>query len=164
MKTKSPEIQFLFLRLSAEVNFKEPMKLSWTRLKISIAGARLSHLVQKDRIWDHGSMAEQARIIFYLVHKAKASGNLDSLKRQCTDSCFMRLKTQIENEQQTALKAGNPVIRELAVVEVVPRRFDRPDMFHALIKGTFQDDPATAFKVLCCFVRQGNWWVLDRMK
>ena len=71
------------------------MKFSWTDFKISIAGAKLSHLVQKDRIWDHGSMAEQTRIIFYLVQKAKASGNMELLKKQCTISCFEKLKTEL---------------------------------------------------------------------
>jgi hypothetical protein len=42
------------------------MKLSWYGLKISIAGAKLSHLVQKDKIWDHGSMTEQVKTTFYL--------------------------------------------------------------------------------------------------
>jgi hypothetical protein len=28
------------------------MKISWTGFKVSIAGAKLSHLVQKDKIWD----------------------------------------------------------------------------------------------------------------
>jgi hypothetical protein len=31
-----------------------PVKLSWKSLKVSIAGAKLSHLVQEEQIWDHG--------------------------------------------------------------------------------------------------------------
>ena len=42
--------------------------------EISITGAKLSHLVQKDKIWDHGSMAEQTKIIFYIVQKALING------------------------------------------------------------------------------------------
>ena len=42
-------------------------------MKTSIAGAKLSHLVLKDRIWDHGSMVElpedQAQEVLKLVDK-----------------------------------------------------------------------------------------------
>jgi hypothetical protein len=116
------------------------MKLSWTGLKISIAGAKLSHLVQKDKIWDHGSMAEQARIIFYLVCKAKATGNIESLRKQCTISCFERLKKEFENMN------------------------NRPDMFCTLIKGFANNEAAEKFRIHCSFVRQGEWWVLDEVK
>ena len=71
------------------------MKISWTSLKISLAGARLSHLVQKDKIWDHGCMAEQARIIFNLVHKAKAGANMESLQKQCSFSCFKKIEAEV---------------------------------------------------------------------
>jgi hypothetical protein len=111
------------------------MKFSWTSLKISIAGAKLSHLVQKDKIWDHGSMAEQARIIFYLVHKAQASGNIESLKKQCTISCFEKIKSEMELLNNNSKK--NPLIKELAIVDVRPGKNYRPDMFSALIKGIF---------------------------
>ena len=40
------------------------MKLSWYGLRISIADAKLSHLVQKNKIWDHGIMIEQMKMIF----------------------------------------------------------------------------------------------------
>lgn len=137
------------------------MKLSWTSIKISIAGAKLSHLVQKDKIWDHGSMAEQARIIFYLVYKAKASGNIESLRKQCTISCFEKLKKEIEenNWHSTVI---NPVIKEIAITEVQPGKNNRPDMFCALIKGVSKDEDE--FKAQCSFVRQGEWWMLDTIK
>src|SRR6186713_2586389 len=97
------------------------MKLSWTSLKISIAGAKLSHLVQKDKIWDHGSMAEQARIIFYLVQKARASENLFSLKKYCSISCYEKLLVTAEKEKKKGhTKINDPVIKELAIVEVHP--------------------------------------------
>jgi len=142
------------------------MKLSWTSLKISIAGAKLSHLVQKDKIWDHGSMAEQARIIFYLVHKSKASGNIESLKKQCTLSCFEKLKNEIEqlSEKRSSL-IENPVIKELAIVDVQPGKNDRPDMFSALIKGYLKAESYEKnFIVNWSFIRQGEWWMLDEIK
>jgi hypothetical protein len=136
------------------------MKLSWTGLKISIAGARLSHLVQKDKIWDHGSMAEQARIIFYLVCKAKATGNIESLRKQCTISCFERLKKEFENMNTQSSLLINPVIKELAVVDVQPGKNNKPDMFCTLIKGFANNEAAEKFRIHCSFVRQGEWWVL----
>lgn len=142
------------------------MKLSWTSLKISIAGAKLSHLVQKDRIWDHGSMAEQARIIFYLVQKAKANGNIESLKKQCTISCFEKLKIEMDDEKHTRSLLKNPMIKELAVIDVYPGKNNRPDMFNALIKGISKDETtgnghSNEFSTQWSFVRQGEWWLLD---
>jgi hypothetical protein len=141
------------------------MKLSWTSIKISIAGAKLSHLVQKDKIWDHGSMAEQARIIFYLVQKAKASGNLESLKKQCSISCFEKLKNETDkgNDQKSPVIV-NPVIKEIAIVDVLPGKNNKPDMFSALVKGVLKDDSSGEFKAQCSFVRQGEWWLLDDVK
>ena len=139
------------------------MKFSWTSLKISIAGGKLSHLVQKDKIWDHGSMTEQARIIFYLVQKAKTSGNLESLKKYCTLSCFEDLKTEMI-EGESTLK--DPMIKELAVMEVNPAKNNRPDMFTALINGVSKNeyDDVDEFSGQWSFIRQGDWWLLGNMK
>jgi len=145
------------------------MKLSWTSLKISIAGAKLSHLVQKDKIWDHGSMAEQARIIFYLVQKAKGIGNIESLKKQCTISCFEKLKAEIDDEKPKGSILKNPIIKELAVIDVQPGKNNKPDMFSALIKGIVNNESAgndheNEFSAQWSFVRQGEWWLLDGIK
>jgi hypothetical protein len=145
------------------------MKLSWTSLKISVAGAKLSHLVQKDKIWDYGSMTEQARIIFYLVQKAKATGNLESLKKQCTISCFEKIKAEKDNEKQIGTLLKNPVIKELAVIDVQPGKNIRPDVFSVLIKGVSKDettgnDHENEFSAKCSFVRLGEWWLLNEIK
>lgn len=141
------------------------MKISWTSLKISIAGAKLSHLVQKDRIWDHGSMAEQARIIFYLVLKAKASGNIEPLKKQCSIPCFEKLKLEISrNKTRKTLELENTSIKEIAIIDVHPRKNNRPDSFIALIKGVSKNDESAQFKSECVFIRQGDWWVLEHEK
>lgn len=141
------------------------MKISWTSLKISIAGARLSHLVQKDKIWDHGSMAEQARIIFYLVLKASASGNIEVLKKQSTIVCYQQLKETISNPEKYSI--SNPVINEIVIVEVWPARKKKPDSFAALVKGIWQTPTADSmkkFSAQCSFVRQGSWWLLDGLR
>ena len=146
-------------------NLKRPMKLSWTSLKISIAGAKLSHLVQKDKIWDHGSMAEQARIIFYLVQKAKATGNIESLKKQCSVSCFEKLKIDTKyGEDPKSPLLTNPVIKEIAIIEVQPGKKNKPDMFCALIRGCLKDVPSEKFTTQGSFIRQGDWWLLDQIK
>jgi hypothetical protein len=139
------------------------MKISWTSLKVSIAGAKLSHLVQKDKIWDHGSMAEQARIIFYLVYKAKANGNLESLKKQCTVSCFNKLKTEIEDAKPKNELVINPVIKELVIIDVQQGKSNKPDMFSALIKGVFNSGKPNGFKTEWLFMRQGDWWLLHEI-
>ena len=47
------------------------MKFSLIGIKISIAGAKLSHLALKDKIWDYGSMVEQVKTVFMQIEKAK---------------------------------------------------------------------------------------------
>lgn len=146
------------------------MKLSWTSIKISIAGAKLSHLVQKDKIWDHGSMAEQARIIFYLVHKSKANGNIETLKKQCSVSCFEKIKGQVENDEGSMVMV--PIIKELAIVDVQPGKNNKPDMFCSLIKYHLKEtfngietiDQSKEFITKWCFIRQGEWWLLNEIK
>ena len=144
------------------------MKISWTSLKISIAGARLSHLVQKDKIWDHGSMAEQARILFYLVQKAKKNGDMESLKRQCSNSCFEKLKKEMNKEKRSEQK-DDPVIKELAVLEVHPGKKNTPDMFTAVIKTVNKSDVLNGINgrvdtARWFFVRQGDWWLLNYIR
>ena len=144
------------------------MKFSLTSLKISIAGAKLSHLVQKDKAWDHGSMSEQARIIFYLVQKANANGNIQSLKKHCSVSCFEKLGSEELNKQKI-LWLIKPVIKEIAIVDVQPGKNNRPDMFRTLIKGMDKNgksehDILNEFTAKCSFVRQGEWWLLDEIR
>ncbi len=167
MKTEQPEIHCRFFRHDSKNNFNQLMKLSWTSLKISIAGAKLSHLVQKDRIWDHGSMTEQARIIFYLVEKARSSGNVESLKKQCSISCFEKIKAEIENAKHDESMTSSLVIKKLAIVDVLPGKNNKPDMFTALIKGRIKDDNKqyeNEFSKCWSFARQGDWWLLDEIK
>ena len=144
------------------------MKLSWTSLKISIAGAKLSHLVQKDKIWDHGSMAEQARIIFYLVHKARRSGDIESLKKQCSVAYFEKLKDEMKTMNEDEV-IKEPMIKELAVLEVKPGKNNKPDMFTAIIKNEWKEESKSnnepnQFFAYWSFVRQGEWWLLDNIK
>ncbi|HEU4858456.1 MAG TPA: hypothetical protein VFT15_01410 [Chitinophagaceae bacterium] len=148
------------------------MKFSLESIKISIAGAKLSHLVQKDRIWDHGSMTEQARIIFYLVHKSKTHGNIELLKKCVTSSYLETLVKEMNTAQNIFWQTEDPVITELAVIEVSPYKINKPDMFTAIIKGHLKIPGITSgntvkpgkFSLQWCFVRQGEWWMLDRIK
>lgn len=145
------------------------MKISWTSLKVSIAGAKLSHLVQKDQIWDHGSMTEQARIAFHVLVKAMNTHNFELLTKYCTTSCFEKLKTAMNsNKSQNFFKAGL-VIKELVVISVHEGKNYKPDMFTALIKGDTKNygianDHKNKFSTQCSFVRRGDWWILDRVR
>ena len=149
------------------------MKISWTSLKISIAGAKLSHLVQKDKIWDHGSMTEQARIAFHVVLKAKNSENSELLKKYCTISCFEKFKVAMnKKEKKQDVFKESPIIKELAVIDVHRGKHNRPDMFTALIKGNSKNggnDSITnyhknGFSIQWSFVSQGDRWLLNEMK
>src|SRR5688572_15980182 len=148
------------------------MKISFESIKISIAGAKLSHLVQKNRAWDHGCMTEQARIMFYLVNKAKTNGNIESLKKYVTASCFEKLEKNINEleKNSTVWRIENPSVTELAVIDVSPGKINKPDMFTAIIKGHSskndelpgKTDERNKFTMHWSFVRQGEWWMLDK--
>jgi predicted lipid-binding transport protein (Tim44 family) len=157
------------------------MKLSWHSLKISIAGAKLSHLVQKDRIWDHGSMIEQVKTIFFQIQKTKSKGDAGSIKKYLTVAGYEKLKNQME-ELQAAGKMRvikNSRIKEIAVIDVITANDKHPDLFIALVKGyevhdidnwntpassVKHDDIIHEFSERWCFLRQGDWWLLDNMK
>ncbi len=110
-------------------------------------------------------MTEQARIIFYLVQKAKETGNIESLKKQCSASCFEKLKTEMKaGEEQKSSLITNPVIKEIAIIEAHSGKKNKSDMFCALIRGSSKDVPLEKFTTQWSFVRQGDWWVLDQIK
>jgi len=157
------------------------MKLSWKSLKISIAGARLSHLVQKDKIWDHGTMVEFVKIVFYQLQKMKNGGDAEALKKYLTEQCREKLKDQM-NRLQAAGKmrsTKNARIKEIAVINVMPATMKHPDIFKALVKGyevyhienwnspapsVKHDDMIHEFSEEWSFERQSDWWLLDEMK
>jgi predicted lipid-binding transport protein (Tim44 family) len=153
------------------------MKISWTSLKISIAGAKLSHLVQKDKIWDHGSMVEQVRNIFYLVDRARNKNEIETetIRKCLTANAFEKFKAQMERTEKNKSFFKNAVITEIAIVRVTPAKKQVPDSFRATIKGkrkTSEDIiPIEGtnygienFSEEWFFTRQGEWWLLDGMK
>jgi len=157
------------------------MKLSWNGLKISIAGARLSHLVQKDGIWDHGSMIEQVKTIFFKLKRLKSNRNIEDLKKYLTTSCYEKLKQELDELEKHGKiwVIKNLVIKEVAVIEVSEGKNKKPDCFSALIKSmgiefiadknktsdiTGYSDHVRNFSEQWSFIRQGDWWLLDEMK
>lgn len=140
------------------------MKLSWTNLKISIAGAKLIHLVQKDKIWDHGSMAEQAKTAFLMIQKANSQPGIECLKKHCTAGCFDSIRTALNKE---GIFIECPVVKETAVLKVKPGKGERPDMFIAWISGVSVNDEThwgRKFSAKMCFTREGQWWMLTAIK
>jgi hypothetical protein len=139
------------------------MKLSWTKFKISIAGARLIHLVQKDNIWDHGTMAEQARTTFMMIQKATCQPGIEALKKQCMKGCFDRVKARLDAKD---VFIEQPIVNEIAVIEVNPGKGERPDMFTVLINGQskFNTSMVAPFSVEMCFAREGRWWMLSAIR
>jgi hypothetical protein len=153
------------------------MKISWTSLKVSIAGARLSHLVQKDKIWDHGTMVEQVKNIFYKIERAKNKNDAEPVKKNVTTQVYEKLNEQIKTSRQPVFK--NTVLTEVSIIEVNVRIGKGPDRFTALIKGKRKveaDEIIQTFKTTnknfgienfserWFFTRQGEWWVLDNIK
>lgn len=157
------------------------MKLSWTSLKISIAGAKLSHLAQKDRIWDHGTMVEVVKIVFYQLQKIKNTGDEETIKKYLTIAGYEKLKNQMEKLKAAGKMPGskNSKLKDVCIIEVMPATKKHPDFFKALIKGyevynpgnwntsvesVSHDDIIHEFSDQWTFVRQGEWWLLDAIK
>ena len=157
------------------------MKLSWDSLKISIAGAKLSHLVQKDKIWDHGSMVEQVKTIFFKVKRIKNNGNVDDLKKYLTERCYGKIEEELDELEKNgkAWIIKNLLIKEISIIEVSVAKNEKPDCFTAMIKAIGIEfiadkknvaeminysDKIRNFSEQWSFVRQGEWWLLDNMK
>jgi hypothetical protein len=157
------------------------VKLSWNSLKVSITGARLTHLVQKDKIWDHGSMIEQAKTIFFKLKRVKGMGNIEDVKKYLSANCFHKLKKELDDLEKNKKKwvIKNLLIREVAVIAVSKGKNNKPDCFTALlnvigiqfITGKDQVTELTNysahvknFSEQWSFVRQGEWWLLDSVR
>lgn len=147
------------------------MKLSWNNLKISIAGARLSHLVQRDKIWDHGSMIEQVRTVFVYLKKAFLKNDLSIAKKCITSKCFERLSKDLE-----AANKGIVINADLISVEIIsvfPAKNNHLNKFRTLIKLSKRraevegmPDVISLYRNFIVeqewlFVHEGNWWLLD---
>ena len=140
------------------------MNFSWTGLKVSIAGARLSHLVQHDSIWDHGSMVEHVKNVYTLLKKALMCRDVSVIRRCVTTKGFPKLKTEIENLKHDGI-AGTDLE---SIVSVSPRRNVQKESFKALVKltqrGFSHKAKRTLFENVWCFTREGEWWMLDEIK
>ena len=157
------------------------MKISWNSVKISIAGARLSHLVQEDKIWDHGSMVEQVKTTFFKLKKAKAKGSLEDVCKHLTASCHEKIKRELVHLEKKGATwiVKNLVIKEVAIIEVRKGKNNKPDCFTALIKTIGIEfitnknavkelidysDKIRNFSEQWSFTREGDWWLLDEIK
>jgi hypothetical protein len=147
------------------------MQLSWTGLKISIAGARLSHLVQKDSIWDHGSMIEQARTVFIYLKKACLKGDPFIVKKCTTSEGYNTISHYITLKKADAFI--NADLKSVEIIAVYPQKNGHRDKFKALIKfekikevaelkGFYKKNVVSEQE--WCFAREGNWWLLDSIK
>jgi hypothetical protein len=153
--------------------FKATMKISWTNLKISIAGARLSHLVQKDKVWDHGSIVEQVRTVFIYLKKAFIQKDPTIVKKCMTPEIYKKIRKEIESKKWKTIIEAELVSVE--IISVIPSKYDQPDKFKALIKlkkaGKENLIGAISFyrsnrlsEQEWLFVREGNWWLLDEIR
>lgn len=145
------------------------MKWTWINLRISITGARLIHLVKKDKIWDHGSMIEQVKVVFNMVQRAKTSHDVESLKKICSVSGFQNIEQELYKMNAGKEYPECMAIKEVTIVEAKPGKKDKPDRFKALINTVTTDETKDGlakhiFSVQWYFVRNGKWWVLDKIK
>jgi len=157
------------------------MRISWTSLKISFAGAKLTHLVQKDKIWDHGSMIEQVKTIFFKLKRIKSNGNVEDLKKYLTERCYGKIEEELDELEKNGKTwvIKNLLIKEVSVMEVSIAKNQKPDCFTAMIKVIGIEfiadkknvaeminysDKIRNFSEQWSFVRQGEWWMLNDMK
>lgn len=150
------------------------MWFSWRNLKISIAGAKLSHLAQKDKVWDHGTMIETVKIIFNHVQKERAGTNSENLNKYMTIAGYNGFKKDIQRRRQTGRPwpIKYPAIKEISIIEVHPAKNNQPDHFTALLKEaemltveeTDDKKGKTVLSEQWSFIRQGDWWVLDEIR
>ena len=107
------------------------MKFSWNSVRISIAGAKLSHLAQKDKIWDHGSMIELAKNVFYKMEKARLQNNTELVKKSVTEKFYLQISKRIKEESAP----GNAMLTEVAIISVKEKTTQKADHFVALLNG-----------------------------
>lgn len=149
------------------------MKISLNSLKISIAGAKLTHLVQRDRIWDHGSMIEQVRTVFVYLKKAFLRNDPSVAEKCLTVKAYKKAKADIELKKWN--KIADTDLMSAEIISVTPSKHDQPDKFKVLIKlkktlrlnltepaGFYKTDRLTEQEWV--FMREGNWWLLDEIK
>lgn len=142
------------------------MKISFTSLKVSIAGAKLSHLVQKDKIWDHGTMVEQVKNIFYKIEKAKSKSDPQLVKKNMTREAYLELVQFIHTRPEKSI-SKNAILTEVSIIEVKEKNHKSPDRFTALLKGKRKHDEGNSiinFLQHWQFIREGDWWLLEEMK
>lgn len=158
------------------------MRISFTSLKVSIAGAKLSHLVKKNRAWDHGSMVEQVKAAFMQLQKFRTKADEATVKKYLTIHGYELLKHNIETEPKPreAFLHTQADLKDIDIIEVHEGKKNKPDLFVALIKGkqkifirNNEDQTTTGqlinykeveFKVKWFFVLEGEWWLLNEMK
>jgi hypothetical protein len=150
----------------------------WTNLKVSIAGARLSHLVQKDRIWDHGSMTEQVKNVFYQVEKATNKREAELVKKYVTSNALDQIHQLIRKMEGNKPILKNAMLTQVSIIDVNVQTNNKPDRFTAFIRGKrkAEDNENTHtlivnkslgienFSARWYFIRQAEWWMLDSMK
>lgn len=158
------------------------MRISFTSIKISIAGAKLSHLVKKNRVWDHGSMVEQVKAVFMQLQKFRAKGDEVTIKKYLTAHGYELFKHKIDtepNNDKIFFKAQAD-LQDIDIIEVHEGKKTQRDCFVALIKArqklfsrTIDSKVSTAqvinykeveFKLKCFFVLEGEWWLLDEIE
>lgn len=132
----------------------------WDDLRISMAGARLSHLVQEDGIWDHGTMIEHVRTVFLLLQKAAFGNRQDNLAGYLTATAWDR------REQDPLLyDVSEQKLVQIYIIDIRHGK-KRKDGFTALVKMESTDMPAAAKQLQqhWYFIQERGWWLLDHIK
>jgi predicted lipid-binding transport protein (Tim44 family) len=126
-------------------------------------------------------MIEQVKMVFFKLKKAKANGDIQDWRKYLTLGCYEELEKETDQLNKTGKKRiiKNEMIKEIAVLEVSRRKNNKPDCFTALIRSSgiqfIADQNATEelinysdrvlnFSKYWSFIRQGDWWVLDKIK
>jgi hypothetical protein len=75
-----------------------------------------------------------------------------------------------DGKNNKVFEIKEPVIKELAVIEVYPSKNNKPDGFTAIITGEGKsrneksNDQIKKFSARWSFIRQSDWWLLNGIK
>lgn len=156
------------------------MSVLWKRLKVLLAGIRLNHLVQQDRIWDRCNMAEQIEDIFFQMGIARVKNDPESLRKYLSLKGYEKIKSVIGKFQAPGKSDHfkNYMFTRAAIIWVKQGKKKEPDRVTALVKGKrvaaayaammrklqLENFEIQNFSERWHLVRHGDRWLLDEIR
>ena len=123
------------------------------------AAQLLATAADKDIIWDPEALQLQVRMMFYKVRAALENKDLSGLK-DYTTAVFLNSFQETVDKVRTDI---SPEMTEARIVCCQDLKDNDEDKFVGYISGVMTDVLKTEFSEMYYFVRQNNYWLLDRI-